>query len=537
MGAKAWLAATVACATDSIITMRLSGLVVTWNAAATRLLGYEALEMIGHSSLRVVPPELRAEESAILSRLARGERISHYESVRLRKDGARVDVSVAIAPIRDTGGIIVGASEVVRDITERRREQRQLFEHADLVDLARDAIIVRDAEDRITFWNRGAERVYGWTRGEALGRVSHDLLQTRFREPLEEVRTTLLEKSFWEGMLVNRHRDGSEVVTLSRWTVRRAQGGQLLEVVEANSDITLEHHLVDQLRTQAKELAQQTLEEERAAADLSQMNVELEHAVQDAERANQAKNEFLALMSHELRTPLNVIAGHAQLLEEGIHGPVTDKQRDAISRIQAAEKRLLSLVNDVLTFAKLRTEDGHAELKDVILEDALAEVETRMTPQLRSKELRYSRTFCSRDRRVRADRNSLMRIMEHLLSNAIRFTPNGGAVRIECAEHPDTGTIDVAVHDSGIGIPGDKLEEIFTPFSQVNRGLTRTEDGAGLSLALSRQLARRMGGELSVESEQGKGSTFTLRLEAAPDSKHRASSAAGVTETADADAA
>jgi signal transduction histidine kinase len=233
-------------------------------------------------------------------------------------------------------------------------------------------------------------------------------------------------------------------------------------------------------------------------------------AREDAEGASRAKTDFLATMSHELRTPLNAIAGYTELLELGLRGPVTGEQREDLQRIRRSQRYLLGLINDVLNFAKL--ESGHVryELGPVRLDDALAGVEMLIAPQLRDKGLAYEYRRVDPTVEVSADREKLEQIILNLLSNAVKFTERGGRITLAC--EPTTDRVHVRVHDTGRGIPPDRLEAIFEPFVQVERGLTRTTEGTGLGLAISRDLARAMGGDLTAVSDLRKGSTFTLTL-------------------------
>jgi PAS domain S-box-containing protein len=230
----------------------------------------------------------------------------------------------------------------------------------------------------------------------------------------------------------------------------------------------------------------------------------------EAELANKAKTDFLATMSHELRTPLNAIAGYAELLEVGIHGPITEKQRESLSRIQRSQRHLLSLINDVLNFAKLSAGRVEYEITDVPVRKAVDQVEELVTVQLQEKALEFSRDDCSDGRVVRADADKVQQILLNLLSNSIKFTPQGGRITVSC--DGDDTTVSIAVEDSGIGIPADRLTQIFEPFVQVDRRLSSRHEGTGLGLAISRDLARAMGGDIVVRSEIGRGSTFTVTL-------------------------
>ena len=237
-------------------------------------------------------------------------------------------------------------------------------------------------------------------------------------------------------------------------------------------------------------------------------------AVARAAIADRAKTDFLATMSHELRTPLNAIAGYAELLELGMRGPITDQQREAILRIRRSQQHLLGIVNDILTFAKTDSGRIPINLQDTPVAPALAGVQFLVEPMFTSNEIQLSLDSCDSDLSVVADRDRLQQILVNLLSNAAKFSAPGGPVVIGCEvrEH----LVAIMVEDKGRGISEDNLEAIFEPFVQLSTGLTRTADGSGLGLSISRELARMMGGDVTVESKEGVGSVFTLTLPMSP---------------------
>jgi signal transduction histidine kinase/PAS domain-containing protein len=249
------------------------------------------------------------------------------------------------------------------------------------------------------------------------------------------------------------------------------------------------------------------------AMDNARLLDEAQTSRDEAERANRAKSDFLTVMSHELRTPLNAIAGYAQLLEMGVHGGVSDSQREVLLRIQRSQRMLLGLINDVLNFARIDAGHMQLELSDVPVEALLIGLETLVAPQIHSKALRYTCTVPGKGLLARCDAEKLRQVLLNLLSNAIKFTESGGSIRVVCEE--SEGTVRIAVSDTGRGIPRDRLNDIFDPFVQLDRSLTSGHEGTGLGLAISRDLARKMNGELEVQSEVGKGSTFTVRLQLA----------------------
>ncbi|NUS97911.1 MAG: GAF domain-containing protein [Gemmatimonadaceae bacterium] len=269
--------------------------------------------------------------------------------------------------------------------------------------------------------------------------------------------------------------------------------------------------------------AQEELEESRE--ELEVINEELHHANDElaektriatearvaAEDANRAKGQFLAHMSHELRTPLNAIGGYAQLLEIGVHGPINDAQLEALQRIQRSQRHLLSLINDVLNFARL--ESGHVDYRIAPFPVAplIAGVEALVAPLLAAKSLRYECAIVDSSLHVRADPEKVQQILLNLMSNAIKFTNAGGLVRVAAAADGEEVVLSVA--DSGIGIPVDKHEAIFEPFVQLGRGSGISgHEGTGLGLAISRDLARAMKGELALRASTSAGSIFEVRL-------------------------
>ena len=252
----------------------------------------------------------------------------------------------------------------------------------------------------------------------------------------------------------------------------------------------------------------------RAAATLDNARLyrEAERARAAAEEASAAKTQFLRVISHEYRTPLGAILGILDLYDLGTRGPVAPQQAEDLGRVRRNARVLLALVNDVLNFTRLEAGQVEIAIGDVPLDGALRDLETDLAAQLAARRLAYSRVDGA-GVVVRADAEKLRIVLQNLLTNAAKFTPEGGRVGVACAADPASGVARVRVADTGRGIPADKLDDIFQPFVQVDRHLTKaSQQGVGLGLAISRELARRMGGDLAVESAVGAGSTFTLTL-------------------------
>ena len=257
-------------------------------------------------------------------------------------------------------------------------------------------------------------------------------------------------------------------------------------------------------------LRQAAAEREKILASERKARAEAEHAKTVAEQANRAKSEFLAVMSHELRTPLNAIGGYAELMELGLHGTVSEGQREVLERIQRSQRHLLGLINQVLNYARVESGNVRYSVADVALDDMLRAADAIVLPQMRAKGMRYSYGGCEPTVQVTADAEKLQQILLNLLTNAVKFTDRGGHIHVECDVERDV--VRIHVRDNGIGIAAEKLGVIFDPFVQVDPNYTRTNDGVGLGLSISRDLARGMGGDITARSKLGEGSIFTLTL-------------------------
>ena len=274
----------------------------------------------------------------------------------------------------------------------------------------------------------------------------------------------------------------------------------------------------------------------RMAAEIAAANKQLEEsagaaaaAQRSAEAANASKSNFLAAMSHELRTPLNAIAGYVELLEMELRGPLTPEQRIDLARVKRSQKYLLGLIEEILVFSQLDAQRLAFRIEDVAVDGVVRDAAAMVEQQIHAKGVAYLYHACDDDMRVSADRDKLLQVLINLLVNATKYTDPGGSITVSCESVNDRVLVRVA--DTGVGIPDEKLSHIFDAFVQLDRRLNQPREGVGLGLTISRDLARAMGGELTVESAVGLGSTFTLDLPAsqkaaAPAMVHRETVAA-----------
>ena len=307
------------------------------------------------------------------------------------------------------------------------------------------------------------------------------------------------------------------VAALSRAAAREAEAAQRLREQQAELEITNE-----QLQEQAAELEAANEELQSTTEELAEQTVVAERNAEEArdaqkvaEDANQAKSSFLATMSHELRTPLNAIAGYAELLALGLRGPVTPEQTQDLDAIRRSEEHLLGLINSILAFARLEASQEQIKLGPVPMIDAITTVEALIKPQIGGKGLAFDTSGAQPGVTAHADRHKVAQILTNLVSNAIKFTERGGTVWISC--DANDSKVYVRVRDTGRGIAEADMGRIFEPFVQLDRQLSRPVEGVGLGLAISRALARAMGGDLTAQSTPGSGSTFTLELRSGSD--------------------
>ena len=422
--------------------------------------------------------------------MERGEAV-WFEDLHLpiERDGRMDDAwwTYSYSPVRDDDGRINGTLVVCIETTPAVKARRELIEERaraeGILESMSDAYIVLDKDFRFIAANAAMLRAV-------------DL-------PIEK----LLNRSLFE---LFPGTAGNEWERAYREAMERRQVTHvLLPYKDDRLDIIAEGSFYPTPDGGLAAFWRDVSQRERTARERERLLALAEESRRSAELANRAKADFLAIMSHELRTPLNAIGGYAELIEIGVHGGINDEQRAALEKIQRSQRHLLGLINGVLNYAKVDAGAVHYHLESFDLAGVLQTCEALVAPQAAAKGLTCT-VDCAAAVRVHADREKVQQVVLNLLGNSIKFTGSGGTISMRCVE--DGARVRVEVADSGRGIPAERLESVFQPFVQVDPNLTRTHEGVGLGLAISRDLARGMGGDLTVQSTPGVGSNFTLTL-------------------------
>lgn len=485
------LAAIVESSDDGIISKDLNGIITSWNEAAERIFGYEAEEIIGQPVTLLMPPERFNEEPAILERIRRGERIERYETVRRRKDGGLIDVSLTVSPVKDDRGGIVGASKIVYDITERKRAEQEIRFQAHLLNAVEQAVVATDLRGNILYLNSFAESLFGWSSEEAIGLNVVDVISAEtFREEAENILSRLRQGNSWCGEAMVKRKDGSIFDAMVTDSPIFNAGGELIGVVGVSSDITG--------RKRAEEETARLHESEREARA-------------QAERANSLKDEFLATLSHELRNPLNVMLGYSEVLLRNGEVKRSAYLQHAIEVLRRNVLNQSVLVRDILDLSRLNTGKLSLNRETVSFTTVITNAVETVRSEAEAKDIYLNVEVNDEVLFVEGDPLRLEQVVWNLLNNAVKFTGRGGNVRITLASEGEAAVL--VVKDSGEGIDPAFLPDVFEMFRQADAGRNRKHGGMGIGLALVRQLIELHGGVVAAASEgRGRGAEFTVRI-------------------------
>lgn len=485
--AQALLAAIIDSSDDAIISKDLNGTVRSWNRSAERIFGYKAEEIVGKPISVLFPPDRLQEETEILSRLKKGERVDHFETVRMRKDGTAVTVAVTISPIHNSEGRVVGASKVARDITENSELEGR---YRAIIASSDDAIVSKDLNGIVQSWNQAAERMFGYTAAEMIGKSITVLFppDRLDEEPkiLEQLRRGQRVDHF---ETVRTRKDGRQLDVSVTISPVKDPTGRIIGVSKVARDISS----IKRVLREREEL----LKREAAART-------------EAERVGRMKDEFLATLSHELRTPLSAILGWATLLRsEG--GPTPEELEQGIEIIERNARAQAQLIEELLDMSRVMNGKMRLDVQPVDLQTVISDAIASIRPSAEAKGIRLTHVLDPKGGTITGDPNRLQQVLWNLLTNAVKFTPKGG--RIQVFLRRVNSHVEISVVDSGQGISSEFLPHLFTRFSQADTSIARRHGGLGLGLALVKSLVELHGGHVKATSQgEGQGSTFVVSL-------------------------
>jgi PAS domain S-box-containing protein len=480
--AQLHLATIVASAEDAIISRDLDGTVVSWNPAAERLFGYEAADMVGQSIHLIIPSDRQSEEDQVLAALKRGEIVDHFETVRRRKDGSFIPISLTLSPIRTSAGDLIGTSQIARDLSRVRRAQSDAVHLAAIVDSSDDAIVSKDLNGIVSSWNRAAERMFGYTAAEMVGRSIRTIIPN--------------DRQQEEDTVLSRIRRGERVEHFE--TIRQRKDGTPVSVSLTVSPIRDESGTI----LGASKIARDISDRERAEQERQRL-------LTIARDASRLKDEFLATLSHELRTPLNAIVGYVRMMQSDLL--TGDKRRRAMDTVARNVTSLTQIVEDVLDVSRIISGKLRLDVQRVDLAPVVQNAVDTVRPAADAKGVQLTTIADPRTPAVSGDPERLQQILWNVLSNAVKFTGRGGKVQVRLEQV--NSHIEITVSDTGAGIPPEFLPHVFDRFRQAEAGIDRTTGGLGLGLAITRHLVELQGGRIFAASEgSGRGSTFRIEL-------------------------
>ena len=434
-------------------------------------------------------------------------------------------------PLSDRVGSDDAVLSVLRDVTDLRRAANELERQVQRVRLAEmkatserdrlnlilenvaDPILVTDERANIILMNDQAEQLFQATETQQRSRRQLQAVRgndTKFTSFISEF-TLLDARARRERMALVHPVSGNQLPVEVVSGKILNERGEPIAIVSVLHDLTKEVE-IERLYETLKTLNSDLEERIRAAtADLAEQNARLQWQSQEVERANRLKSEFLASMSHELRTPINALIGYSALLIDGVLGEINERQRDALQRGRAAAEHLLALINDILDLAKIEAGKMPLHLEEVELRDVVGEVSQQIEPMLRKKQLEFVVDIDGECPALYTDRTKVRQVLLNLLSNAVKFTNRGRVAVVARCQNGDEG-VRIEVVDTGIGIREKDLQAIWEDFRQVDQSRTREYGGTGLGLSITRKLLERLGGGVSVRSNYGEGSVFSVTL-------------------------
>lgn len=465
-------------ANDMVYTVDLEGNLTYMNSYGQKLLGCSQEEIVGRSYLEFVSPAYREKTMQAFAILMQTGELRDFEFVLMTMLGTEIFLEVnGKLLFRDSE--LIGGMGIGRDVTERKRIEKQLQIFSRAVESAYDSTVITDLHGKIMYTNSAASRIFNWQTDMLIG--AHAAIFYPERSQTE----WLIEQAIaggWSGEVICNRRNGDSFPALVSVSPVLDERNRPTAVSMITRDIT---------------------QQKQTEAELAAKHDELE-------RASQMKSDFLANMSHELRTPLTSILGFSSILQKQIFGVLNSKQQIYIHQIYQSGQHLLGLINDVLDLSKVEAGQLRLELAPIVVDEICEKTLALVSEQARLKDLTINSAIQPGLEPLMADELRVRQMLLNLLSNAIKFSNEGGEIGLTV--QPNGEFLDLAVWDQGIGIPEDKQHLLFRPFQQVDGSLSRKHEGTGLGLALTKKLAELHSGTVVMQSKEGEGSQFTIRL-------------------------
>ena len=463
---RAHLAAIVDSSDDPIISQDLKGTIISWNQAAVRVFGYSPEEMIGQSILRLIPPESHYEEDEILRKLRAGERIDHYETVRVRKNGEKLSVSLTISPIMDASGRVIAASKIARDISDRRKSEESRFRLAAIVDSADDAIVSKDLNGVVMTWNEGAHRMFGYSPKEMVGQPILRLIPPELQYEEEHILRTLRAGGRVDHYETRRMKKNGEIFEVSvTISPIRDESGKVIGASKIARDIS-DRKRIERLLVQSEKLA--------------------------------ATGRMAAVIAHEINNPLESLINLIFLARQ--NSAPGGKAHNYLLTAEQEMERVSHIARQTLGY--YRDTNSPVEL---YLHDVIDNVLTVYNSKLLGAKVSVDTQFDD-PRPIAVSRGEMLQVFTNIIANAMDAMRQGGVMRISTRNHqgPAGDGIEIVVQDSGVGIAHEHLDRVFEPFFT-----TKGDLGTGIGLWVARQLVESRGGQISLTSSTENGNSGT----------------------------
>lgn len=463
---SAMLTAIVNSSDDAIISKNLDGVITSWNSSAERIFGYTADQIVGQSVLKLIPQDRHFEEPEILDRLRRGERVDHFQTKRITRDGRMIEVSLTISPVKDSRGVIIGVSKIARDITALILAERKGAILSAIVTSSDDAIISKDLNSIVTSWNDSAERIFGYTAKEMIGESIVKLIPADRQQEEPEI--------------ISKLKRGQRVEHFE--TKRVTRHGVLIDVSLTISPVLDAAGRIIGVSKIARDITDKKLEEQR-------------------------KNDFIAIVSHELKTPLTSMRSYVQL---GLVKAIENGDSFTETLMRRAEnqtRKMSTMIHDFLNVSRLEEGKMSLHIERFSLPELIEEVVSEFRPFAPTRHIDYLR---GPEVQVDGDREKLSHVLINLLGNAVKYSTEGSPVCISC--DLERGTATVSVSDKGIGISEEDQIRLFERFYRVKDQGLKNVSGFGIGLYLVAEILKLHNSQIQVLSVPGKGSTFSFSL-------------------------